>query len=299
MKKQPLVSVIMPVYNAGRFLVPAIESILKQTYKNFEFIIIDDASNDNSWEIISKYKRRFQKKITAIRLSRNLNRGGDVCANEGLNYAKGKYVARMDADDIAHPLRLEKQVEFLEKNRKYFLVGSNAYVIDESRKTIGEKIEPLKSLDIYQAYFTTHPLIHSTCMYRRVFKGKKFLYEIEYSANNDYLTFFKYICKNHQFANLEEKLLYYRIHGKNDTFSNVRRKFINTLRIRLKMVFKFGYNPSPTQMITTVIQGLVVLMLPQRISTRLYLISKGIVKLDNPFNYLSFLLKPTLSLRIR
>lgn len=299
MKKQPLVSVIMPVYNAGRFLVPAIESILKQTYKNFEFIIIDDASNDDSWEIISKYKRRFRKRITAIRLSRNLNRGGDVCANEGLNCAKGKYVARMDADDIAHPQRLERQVEFLEKHRQYFLVGSNAYVINESRKTIGEKIEPLESLDIYKAYFTTHPLIHSTCTYRRVSKGKKFSYDIQYSANNDYLTFFKYICKNHKFANLEEKLLYYRIHGKNDTFSNVRRKFINTLRIRLEMVFKFGYNPSPSQMAITVVQGLVVLLLPQRISTRLYLISKGIVKIDNPFNYLPFFLKPNLSLRVR
>jgi glycosyltransferase involved in cell wall biosynthesis len=110
----------MPVYNAGRFLAPAIESILKQTYKNFELIIVDDASTDNSLEIIKGYKRRFRKRITVVQIARNLNKGGDVCANEGLKYAKGKYIARMDSDDIAHPLRLDKQVEFLENTANIF-----------------------------------------------------------------------------------------------------------------------------------------------------------------------------------
>lgn len=297
-KKQPLVSVIMPVYNAGRFLVPAIESILKQTYKNFELIIVDDASTDNSWEIIRKYKGRFRKRIIAIQMARNLNKGGDVCANEGLKYARGKYLARMDSDDISHPQRLEKQVAFLEKHRNHFLVGSNAYVIDEKKRIVGEKNEPLKSHDIYNAYFTTNPLIHPSCLYRRIFKNRKFSYEIQYSANNDYLTFFKYICKNYQFANLEEKLLYYRIHGGNDTFSHIRTKFMNTLRIRLRMMSKFGYNPSAQQLFITALQLFSVMLLPERFSIRLYLISKGIVKVENPLSYLSFLLRPQLSLRV-
>ncbi len=287
----------MPVYNAGRFLVPAIESILKQTYQHFELVIIDDASTDTSWEIIQKYARRYRKRIKAVRMIRNLNRGGDVCANQALEYARGKYIARMDSDDISHPLRLEKQVEFLEAHPQYFLVGSSAYVIDAKKKIIGEKLEPTSSDEIYRSYFTSHPIIHPSCMYRRILKKKKFSYEIKYSANNDYLTFFKFICKNQKFANLEEKLLYYRIHGKNDTFINVREKFLNTLRIRLEMFLKFGYEPSLQQVCMTVLQTALVLFLPNRVSMRLYMIYKGIIKLENPLDSLAFVLKPGFSLR--
>ncbi len=118
--QNPLVSVIMPVYNAGNFLMEAIESILNQTYQNFEFIIVDDASTDNSWKIIQKYAKKYPKKIKAFQLKKTLNRGGDACANFALKKAKGKYIARMDADDIAHPKRLEKEVDFLEKTKRFF-----------------------------------------------------------------------------------------------------------------------------------------------------------------------------------
>ena len=278
MNNQPLVSIIMPVYNAGNFLKSAIESILNQTYKNIELIVVDDASSDSSLEILKKYVRRYPRKIKLIQMSKNLNCGGDRCANEGLKKATGVYVARMDADDISHKNRITKQVEFLENHKNVFLVGSNAYVIDKNGKIIGQKNEPSNHADIYNSYFTFHPLIHPTCMMRRKFKNKKFVYQLSYNANNDYLTFFTLICRGAVFANLPQKLLYYRIHGHNDTFVHMKQKFVNTMKIRLKMIILFGYRPSVKAVALSVVQTGVFLILPEKALFTMYLASRGIIK---------------------
>lgn len=280
--KFPLISVIMPVYNAGEYLVPAIESIMNQNYKNFEFIIIDDASTDDSWKTIRAYQKRYPKIITAIRLKKNLNAGGDTCANIALSLATGKYIARMDADDISHPDRLEKQVTYLESHRDIFLVGSNAYVINKSGNTIGEKTEPLTHTEIKKQYFTFHPLIHPSTMFRRTTKGKAFSYKLRYSANNDYYTFFSLLCEGYRYANLSEKLLYYRIHGQNDTFVNMKQKYWNTLNIRLTMCLKYGYTPSLKAALTAIAQTIVIAALPQPVITQLYFVMKGIKTISFP-----------------
>lgn len=282
---QPLVSVIMPVYNAGDFLVPAIESILTQTYQNFEFIIVNDASTDGSKNTLKNYALKYPKKIKVINLTHNLNAGGDASANKAIQHAKGKYIARMDADDISLPTRLEKQVTFLEENSDIFLVGSNAIVIDKKGKKVGLKTEPSSPTEIYKNYFTFHPLIHPSLMYHRFHDGKPFRYFIRYNANNDYYTFFKKLCQGAKFANLEESLVHYRIHGKNDTFVHMKGKFMNTLRIRAKMVIKYGYKPSPKSLVVNFIQMGVILFMPERAITNLYLISKGIKKMNFPFSY--------------
>src|SRR3989344_358310 len=275
---KPLVSVVMPVFNAGEFLTEAIESILHQTYKNFEFIIVDDCSTDGSWNVIKSYKKKHPTKINTIRLKKNLNRGGDSCANLAIKRAKGKYIARMDADDIAVIDRLEKQVKFLEENPDIFLVGSSAHVINAKNIIIGEKLEPQNHKDIYKSYARFHPVIHPTSMFRRLIDKKKFFYQISYSANNDYHTFFKLICTGFKFANLEEKLIYYRIHSGNDTFINIKDKFMNTLKIRLKMFLRYNYKPSLKDVFTSLVQSILLFLLPERITKDLYLISKGIIK---------------------
>ena len=109
-----LVSVILPVYNAQKYLEEAIESIINQTYTNFEFIIIDDGSGDNSLNIINKY----QKQDSRILVITRENKGLVYTLNEGINQAKGKYIARMDADDISLSNRFEKQIELLENRCK-------------------------------------------------------------------------------------------------------------------------------------------------------------------------------------
>jgi len=275
---KPLVSVIMPAFNAEKYVVAAIESIMQQTYQNFEFIIVDDNSNDSTPAILKQYAQKYPKKIRVITMDRTLNGGGDKCANEAAKVARGTYIARMDADDIAHPMRLEKQVAFLEAHKDIYLVGSNADVIDGSGKVIGEKLEPETTDEIYSAYASFHPLIHPTCMIRRVVDGVPFAYNIAYPANNDYNTFFTLLCKGYKFYNLQEKLLFYRIHGKNDTFVRMKQKFTNTWRIRLAMITKYGYKPSFKAIVMTFVQAAVVYLVPEKALTGLYCLAKGITK---------------------
>lgn len=284
--KKPLISVIMPVYNYEVYVEEAIKSILNQTYSNFEFIIVDDASRDNSRGIIRNYQKQYPQRIKLISLKKNLNCGGDRCANVGIKIARGKYIARMDADDIALPTRLEKQVEFLESNPDIFLVGSNAYVIDKEGKIMGEKTEPESNEKIYSNYLTFHPLIHPSCMYRRKLNRKKnFQYEITYKSNNDYLTFFKLICENYKFTNIKEKLLLYRIHEKSDTFRNVKMAFFTTLRIRFSIILKYHYRPTLKALITNFAQIILVSLLPKELIIKLYFLFKGIAKTKKLANF--------------
>src|SRR3990167_2794091 len=113
MKKSKLISVVMPVYNAGEFLVDAIESIRNQTYTNWELIAVNDGSTDRSLSILKRYARR-DKRIKIINLSPN--KGLATALNAGLTRAKGFYFARMDADDISMPKRFEKQVEYIDSH---------------------------------------------------------------------------------------------------------------------------------------------------------------------------------------
>ena len=115
----PQISVLMPVYNAERFVAEAVQSILSQTFGDFEFIIIDDGSSDGSLEIL----RRFERADSRIRLSSRPNTGYTVALNEMLAMASGQFVARMDADDVAMPQRLQKQVDYLCAHPNCVVVG--------------------------------------------------------------------------------------------------------------------------------------------------------------------------------
>ena len=134
MSKIPDISVLMPVFNSERYLKTAIESILNQTFQDFELIIVDDGSTDASENIIRSFESEkifSYKNAGNIGLIATLNRGIDLC--------RGKYIARMDADDVSLPTRLEKQFNFLKKNPEYALVGSNAERIDDKNKHLRVK----------------------------------------------------------------------------------------------------------------------------------------------------------------
>lgn len=121
-----LVSVLMPVYNVERYLKEAIESVLHQTMSQFELVIIDDGSSDNSKQIIAEY----EKKDARIKFLSRQNKGIVATRNELLSLAKGKYFAIMDSDDISCPNRLQEQLDFLENNKNYVIVGCRDLLID-------------------------------------------------------------------------------------------------------------------------------------------------------------------------
>lgn len=157
----PTVSVIMGIYNCEGTLVKSIESIINQTYKDWELILCDDGSTDNTYKIA----KSFTTKYSNIVLLRNTsNKGLAYSLNRCLDVAKGKYIARMDADDLAMPNRFEKQVNFLNANPKYDVVGSSVILYDEKGDRAVRKA--IEYPDKY-TLLKTVPFMHPTIMMRR------------------------------------------------------------------------------------------------------------------------------------
>lgn len=201
--KQPLVSVLMPVFNAEKYLIEAIQSIINQTYQNFEFIIVDDCSSDGSKEIIKKFTDNRIKLI-----EKTSNSGISETLNVGIKEAKGKYIARMDADDISHPKRIEKQVAFLERNSKYVVCGSNYYLINNNFNVkLPEENEAIK-VELLKSCCIGHPTV---VLKTSVLKKYNFFYKKESEPTEDYNLWIELIKKG-KFYNLQESLLGYRIH---------------------------------------------------------------------------------------
>lgn len=157
--ERPEVSVVMAVYNGRPYLEESVESILSQTFEDFEFIIVNDGSEDGSGKIL----KQFAMKDERIQLVHQENRGHVASLNRGLKLAQGRYVARMDADDISHPERLRRQVNFLDDNPDVGVAGTQVTVIDEEGKEIDHWTPPTEpSLVAWRLLFNacfTHPSI--------------------------------------------------------------------------------------------------------------------------------------------
>lgn len=157
----PAVSVIMSVYNGEKFLRTAIDSVLAQTFRDWELIVVDDASTDSTPEILSEYR---DPRIQVLR--NETNRKQAVCSNRGIAAASGRYIARLDADDVALPDRLAEQVAYLETHPDVILVASAAYFIDETGSRIGLQSGGLDDCALKFRFAVLNPLIHSTVVFR-------------------------------------------------------------------------------------------------------------------------------------
>lgn len=201
-----LVSVILPVYNCERFIGQAIESILNQTYINIELIVINDGSNDDTLNIVDKYANDSR----LIIVSRE-NRGLVYSLNEAIGLANGKYIARMDADDISMPDRIERQVDFLTTNNNVAIVGSRTILINEYGQQIGKCHKALSDGATQSHFYYGSPLAHPSVMYNLNILSKN---EIKYSAE-DYpaedLGLFLRISRKYKIRNIKQPLLKYRI----------------------------------------------------------------------------------------
>lgn len=179
---EPTISVVMAVYNGARYLRESINSIVNQTFSNFEFIIIDDASSDKTPAILAAYAARDNRiKI----LYNDTNIGIAASLNHGLNHAKGAYIARHDADDISMAWRLQVQYEFMERNPEYFLCGGTAIRINEARDHLGHYSKPLGESAVVSALTKemNNHVIHPSMFFRNrhhVRYREKFLYSQDY-----------------------------------------------------------------------------------------------------------------------
>src|SRR6185295_9135648 len=159
----PQVSVLMSVYNGEKYLKEAMESILNQSFSDFEFLIFNDSSTDSSREIILSYN---DPRIVLIDNKKNI--GLTKTLNKGISLAKGKYIARMDADDVCHPERLNEQVNYLDKNAEVAVCGTWVQFLNENEVV---KL-PTKKNEIKTLLFCNSCLAHPSVMIRKSFLEK-------------------------------------------------------------------------------------------------------------------------------
>jgi glycosyltransferase involved in cell wall biosynthesis len=238
---EPLVTVLMSVYNGEEYLGEAIESILNQTYKNFEFIIIDDASTDSSAAIISSYN---DARIRPVANAQNMRLTASL--NKGIDLARGKYIARMDADDVSLPERIEKQVAFMEQHPEVGLCGTflksvgpqSEYVV--AYKTTHEEIK-------FKLFFETH-FPHPAAMLRKsVLDEHQLKYDTINKVAQDYELWNKMVnyC---QAAILPEVLVRKRTHPEMASVKRVEEQLQVVKMVHRVLMENLGVTPSDSEL---------------------------------------------------
>ena len=243
----PLVSVVMSVYNGEKYLGEAIESVLKQTYSNFEFIIINDGSVDKSLSIIQSY---IDKRLVVINNDRN--NGLIYSLNKGLQIAKGEYIARMDADDICLPVRLELQVNEFLKNQDALVIGSDYYLLNGDKNTY---IRNSNDSDFQKAVLLFAPCFcHPTVMMKNVFREKNIFYDKDYIHAEDYKLWTDLYSLG-TFLNVNKPLLKYRHHSSQISNQKNESQLSISKSIRKQYIQKLGFTLSDSQFETLNVIG--------------------------------------------
>jgi len=219
------ISVIMPVYNTKEeYLREAIESILNQTYTDFELIIINDGSTNNSEDVIKSYTDE------RIRYIKQDNQGAAGSRNNGIKAAIGEYIAIMDSDDISYPNRLEEEVKFLDGHPDYAIVGSSAEIFPRTKMWIN--VEEPRILD----FIRECNFVHSTVMYRRkLFIENGYTYDLMMPPTEDYDLWSKIILKEKAY-NIQKPLVRYRLEGQGISSTNKNKGELNTIKVQKRLL---------------------------------------------------------------
>ncbi len=231
MNQQPLVSVILPTYNRAGYIKKSIESVIEQTYRNFELIIIDDESTDNTPEIIAQYK----KKDPRIKIITNQTNLGFVKSlNKAIRQARGIYIARLDDDDFWCDIhKLEKQIKFLENNPDYVLVGGGIIKIDEDGKEIVRILLPEKDEAIRQIMLLSDPFAHVSVVFRKESWESVDGYDEEFDYSQDWDLWMK-LGKLGKLYNFQEYFVFSIQGEQNRCNENFRHHLMLNIKIRKK-----------------------------------------------------------------
>lgn len=211
----PKVSVLMVTYNREKYIKDAINSVLKQNFKDFEIIVVDDCSSDNTFSVVNEYIDRG----VSIKYKKNeKNVGIFGSRNIALSLCSGEYVAVLDSDDIwVDENKLSKQVDFLEKSKEYLLCGTMAFLIDGKNKVLGNLVFKCLDKEIRDKILFSNQFIHSSVVYR-----KNEIISIggygEYAVGEDYDLFLR-IGLIGKFFNFSDKMIFYRKHSNGITWS--------------------------------------------------------------------------------
>ena len=231
MSNNQLISVVMSVYNDEKFLSDAIESILKQSNGDFEFIIVNDGSTDNSAVIISRFQK-LDKRIVFI--DRKENKGLPYSLNESIALAKGKYIARMDSDDVAVEDRFEKQIDFLELRPDIDILGGQVAPIDSKGLILKSSKKPLLSNKIKKSAEFVCPINHPTYMLKKNVYLTLECYRDSFVYAQDYDFILRAIDYGFIIENMPDKLLYYRsFKNMHSTFKRQRQLYLARYALKL------------------------------------------------------------------
>ena len=223
--KNPKISVIIPVYNGERYIKEAIDSVLNQTYENYEIIVINDGSTDNTIKILKNY-------VNKIRWKNQENKGVVSAKNSGIKIAKGEYFAYLDADDVFLPDKLELQIKKLNENPKLGLVFCEYYYMDKNGKII-KLIKPTKKIKLIQDNFipTSGVICKKSCL------EKIGIFEYDVGSDYDWDLWLR-ISEQFPISYVNKPLLKYRIHSSNISRTRVKNIVDYELEMKIKLLEK-------------------------------------------------------------
>lgn len=253
--KPPTVSVVMCVYNGERFLREAVESILNQTFTDFEFIIVDDGSTDNSWQILTEYATQDDR-ITLIRNETNM--GISRSANRGLARVRGKYIARTDADDISLPNRLARQVDFLESHPEIGVLGGSIQLIDSSGK-VNPRCWQLPSEHglLKWRFCFENPFVNVTVMMRQEVVAQTDGYHSEFINYSEDYDLWQRLSNITRLAHVPDVLAYVRRfegYGSNVSSHGFNRQYQHSLKISQRMMSEILGEEVPLRLVKKVLK---------------------------------------------
>ena len=265
-KNKPLVSVVMPAHNAQKYISGAIESILNQTFKKFELIIVNDCSKDKTLEII-KYFSKKDPRIKIVNNDKRLDIAGSL--NKGISKASSNIIVRMDADDISLPNRLELQYKLIESSKNIAAVGANIMLMDSEGKEIGSRRYPHSSKDLKSCLFRYSSFAHPVVVFRKDIFDQVGGYDPKFSPTEDLDLWFR-LGRKYKFGSIPETLLKYRLYEKSSSHKSLKDVEILVFKIRLNAIIKHGFRPSLYDIIYNLFQFITLWFTPAEYRIKIY-----------------------------
>jgi glycosyltransferase involved in cell wall biosynthesis len=262
----PFVSVVMPVYNAGRFVAQAVESVLAQTYPAFELVVVDDASSDGSFELLQTYAARDAR----VRVFRQPSNQGIVAArNRAFREARpdSRYFAILDSDDVALPDRLERQVEFLRAHPDHALVGGHTLIIDEDSRPLGIRRYPVDYAQICAVITRYNPIAQPAVTLRRSVLEQVGSYSPQFPRCQDYELWLR-IAAQYPIANLDVPVIRYRISATQGKRTHLRQTLALTLSLQRRWLLHARFRRSAN--LVYVFAGHMLMLVPERLVLGLF-----------------------------
>ncbi|MBA4317329.1 MAG: hypothetical protein C0412_02910 [Flavobacterium sp.] len=232
-RKRPLITVVMPVLNGEKYLADAIDSVIHQEYRHFEFIIVNDGSTDKTDEIIKKYQK-IDKRIVYIK--NNKKTGQSLARNVAIKVAQGEYIALADSDDICRSNRFNKQIAYMVSHPKVDVLGTyfSIFFNDDPKKL---QVVPAYSKNIVNGKAPVH---NPTCVFKRSVFEKYGYYDKRFDNAEDVELWFRWFSKGVVFENIHEDLYKKRVHEGSVSISKIRHQVFLLFRINLNAIFNYG-----------------------------------------------------------